>query len=303
MLIQDAFEDYIHNITIVENKSLKTVESYKRDLTTYQIYLQQKQIFTIEDIFIQDIQEFLEEQKQQKKPSSINHMITTLRMFHRYISVTYPTLHDPTIHLHFIKNDKKLPLYFNVHDIETLLDSFGQSDQDLFYKALFEVLYGCGLRVSELIHITLTDLHLSQGYLKVIGKGNKERLIPMHQRSIDALEAYIKYVRINWQKNKTSLVFINALGHPVTRQYVHQLIKQKLAELQLNPNLSAHSFRHSFATHLLDGGADLRVVQELLGHADITTTQIYTHIQNKRLKEAYTNCNPRSKEGMKHEKI
>ena len=303
MLLKDAIQDYIHTIEVVENKSRQTVLSYKNDLKQYEQYLVTHQLDEIEKIYVQDILAFVEEQKQTKKASSINHMITTIRMFHHYLTATYPSIPDPTLHLHFLKQDKKLPLYFNVNDITKLLDSFSNSDQDILHKALLEVLYGCGLRVSELVSLSFSNLHLSQGYLKVIGKGNKERLVPMHQRSIEALQVYLDHVRGQWEKHKTNVVFINSLGHTITRQYVHQLIKTKLRELGLNEQLSAHSFRHSFASHLLDGGADLRVVQELLGHSDIATTQIYTHIQNKRLKDAYNSCILRGKEGTDHEKI
>ena len=128
----------------------------------------------------------------------------------------------------------------------------------------------------------------------MIGKGDKERMVPMHTRCVRALRAYLTQIRPTWEKRKSTRVFLNSRGNVLTRQYVHTLIKQRLQELGLDERLSAHSFRHSFATHLLDGGADLRVVQELLGHSDITTTQIYTHVQNRRLKEAIDQYHPRS---------
>lgn len=294
MLISDAMEDYSHHIRVVDQKALTTIEAYERDLFAYHRFLKQKGIQNIEDISYMVIQDFLEQLQLERKNSSVNRMISTLHTFHHYISVTYPNLDDPSMYLKAKRKSRTLPKYFNVHDIELLLDSFGNGDQALFQHAMLELLYSCGLRVSELCSLTMNQLHLEQGFLRVIGKGNKERMIPIHQRAIHVVQAYICDVRPQWEQKRCPFVFINSLGHPVTRQYVHTLIKEKLKELGLNEQLSAHSFRHSFATHLLDGGADLRVVQELLGHSDIKTTQIYTHVQNKRLKEAYVSFHPRA---------
>lgn len=303
MQISDALEDYLHYIQVVENKSMATVASYRNDLNEYTAFLKMHDFSMIEDVSYAELQDFLKEQKVRKQTSSVNHMITSLRMFHRYLTMTYPKIADPTLHLRSSKNQKRLPTYFNITDIERLLDSFQDSDMDIFHKALLEVLYGCGLRVSELTHLRLNMTHLEQGFIKVLGKGDKERMVPMHQRSIKALSQYLTLVRPQWIKRRSPFVFINSRGQNVSRQYVHNLIKEKLMELGLNTQLSAHSFRHSFATHLLDGGADLRIVQELLGHSDIATTQIYTHIQNKRLQDAYASFHPRSKEEDDHEKI
>lgn len=294
MQLEDALNDYIHYIDVVENKSTATVKSYKNDLIKYMDYLTKQKIKNVEDVSYQDIQLFIGELKDFEKNSSINHMITSIKMFHQYICFTYSNIQNPTLHLRSVKAEKKLPLYFNVADIDKLLDSFGDNDKDIFHKALLEVLYGCGLRVSELINLKINDVHLDQHFLKVIGKGEKERIVPMHEKSVHVLEQYLNLVRIQWEKKRSPFIFLNSRGQHVSRQYVHNLIKDKLHELNLDERLSAHSFRHSYATHLLDGGADLRVVQELLGHSDISTTQIYTHVQNKRLKEAYSSFHPRS---------
>lgn len=297
MEIHESIIDYLHAIRIVEHKSAATVASYANDLSQYEAYLKKQNIKNLHTIDYNVLQDFLSSLST-RNSNSINHVITVLRMYHRYLHITYQ-FHDPTIHLHSKKPSRSLPQYFNMHDIERLLDSFHDDDTDLFHKAMLELLYGCGLRVSELCELCLNQLHLEQGFLRIIGKGDKERFIPMHERSILIVRQYLAYVRPTWEKKRMAQVFLNARGHHVTRQYVHILIKNKLAELNLNSQLSAHSFRHSFATHLLDGGADLRVVQELLGHQDITTTEVYTHIQDKRLKDAYFSYHPRSKRGEK----
>lgn len=295
MLVTDALDDYMHYIRVVDQKALASIHAYQKDLKIYQAFLIKREILQIEDISYNTIQDFIAEQRTMKKGTSINRMIASLHNFHHYITFTYPNVPDPSVFLRSHKEGRKLPHYFHHQDIERLLDSFGNSDQDIFAHALMELLYSCGLRVSEICHLTLNQLHLEQGFIRVIGKGDKERMIPVNERSVRALRDYLTLVRGHWEKKRSPYVFLNRRGNPVTRQYVHTLIKEKLKEQDLDPCLSAHSFRHSFATHLLDGGADLRVVQELLGHSDIKTTQIYTHIQDQRLKNAYASFHPRSK--------
>lgn len=296
MQIRDAIEDYLHHISVVDQKAITSIQAYTRDLRIYESFLTVRELHQINDISYADIQDFIQEQRKVKKSNSVNRMISTLHNFHHYITFTYPKENDPSLFIHSKKDGRKLPRYFNEHDIIQLLDSFGNNDQELFEHAMLELLYSCGLRVSELCSLTMNQLHLEQGFLRVIGKGDKERMIPIHQRAIHIVRDYVTTVRSKWQKKRIPNVFLNHLGNAVSRQYVHRLIKTKLAEMNLDESLSAHSFRHSFATHLLDGGADLRVVQELLGHSDIKTTQIYTHVQNKRLKEAYASFHPRSKQ-------
>lgn len=294
MLISDALEDYLHYIQVIDQKAVTTIHSYEQDLRSYQSFLSSQQIQQMEDITYPIVQDFLKQEQLHKKTSSLNHMISSLHTFHHYIHFTYPSISDPSAFIRTRKKAQKLPHYFNVTDIERLLDSFGTSDMEVYHHAILELLYSCGLRVSEVCNITLNQLHLEQGFLRCIGKGDKERMVPVHDRAKKVVEAYLELVRKSWQRKRIPNVFINQYGRVLTRQYVHTLIKDKLEELQLDESLSAHSFRHSFATHLLDGGADLRVVQELLGHSDIATTQIYTHIQNKRLQSAYLSFHPKA---------
>lgn len=297
MTITEAMEEYLYYIRAIDQKALSTIASYQKDLMEYAGYLKEQKITTIEAITTQDIQQYVIylETKRLFKRSSVNHMLTSIHMFHRFLSMMNPSLVDVSVHVRGGKTQQHLPLYFQLADITKLLDSFGNDDQSLYEKAILELLYGCGLRVSEVCGLKLSQVHMDQAMLRVIGKGDKERMVPMHARCVKALSDYLEIVRVHWEKKRSPFVFINRLNHPLTRQYVHTLIKAKLKEQGLDERLSAHSFRHSFASHLLDGGADLRVVQELLGHRDITMTQIYTHVQNRRLQEAYQNFHPRSK--------
>ena len=290
MDLHEALSDYKLNLSLVENKSKKTIEAYMSDLTHYINYLNQKNINNVEEITILTVDNYLNSLTKEYSSNSINRVLASVRSFHKFISLNHESIKDPTLYIHTHKHNEHLPIYASVQDLKVLFDSFSNSDIDIYHKTILLTLYSCGLRVSELCSLKRNDIHLSEKILKVTGKGDKERIIPIVDACVQQMELYLNLVRKNWQKKTLPNFFINQYGRVLTRQYVHNLIKKKCEECNLNPNLSAHSFRHSFASHLLDGNADLRIVQELLGHSDIQTTQIYTHIQNKRLVNAYDNA-------------
>lgn len=290
MDLHEALSDYKLNLSLVENKSKKTIEAYMSDLTHYIDYLNQKNINSVEEITILTVDNYLNSLTKEYSSNSINRVLASVRSFHKFISLNHESIKDPTLYIHTHKHNEHLPIYASVQDLKVLFDSFSNSDIDIYHKTILLTLYSCGLRVSELCSLKRNDVHLSEKILKVTGKGDKERIIPIVDACVQQMELYLNLVRKNWQKKTLPNFFINQYGRVLTRQYVHNLIKKKCEECNLNPNLSAHSFRHSFASHLLDGNADLRIVQELLGHSDIQTTQIYTHIQNKRLVNAYDNA-------------
>lgn len=290
MDLHEALSDYKLNLSLVENKSKKTIEAYMSDLTHYINYLNQKNINNVEEITILTVDNYLNSLTKEYSSNSINRVLASVRSFHKFISLNHESIKDPTLYIHTHKHNEHLPIYASIQDLKVLFDSFSNSDIDIYHKTILLTLYSCGLRVSELCSLKRNDVHLSEKILKVTGKGDKERIIPIVDACVQQMELYLSLVRKNWQKKTLSNFFINQYGRVLTRQYVHNLIKKKCEECNLNPNLSAHSFRHSFASHLLDGNADLRIVQELLGHSDIQTTQIYTHIQNKRLVNAYDNA-------------
>lgn len=290
MDLHEALSDYKLNLSLVENKSKKTIEAYMSDLTHYINYLNQKNINNVEEITILTVDNYLNSLTKEYSSNSINRVLASVRSFHKFISLNHESIKDPTLYIHTHKHNEHLPIYASIQDLKVLFDSFSNSDIDIYHKTILLALYSCGLRVSELCSLKRNDVHLSEKILKVTGKGDKERIIPIVDSCVQQMELYLNLVRKNWQKKTLPNFFINQYGRVLTRQYVHNLIKKKCEECNLNPNLSAHSFRHSFASHLLDGNADLRIVQELLGHSDIQTTQIYTHIQNKRLVNAYDNA-------------
>lgn len=295
MQVAEAIQDYQYYLTMVERKAKQTIASYLRDLHHYAQYLQELGITQVEEIRESDVQDFLLELGENAANATINRHLSSIRSFHRFLSMNHPQLPDPSRFLKGSKKQAHLPHFLNESQIHTILESFSDSDLDLCHKAVIELLYGCGLRVSECCELRLSNLHLEQGLLKVNGKGSKERMLPLHQEGVTCLRQYLRFVRPQWEQVRTPYVFINSRGHPLTRQYVHQMIKAQLKALGMRSDYSAHSFRHSFATHLLDGGADLRIVQELLGHSDIQTTQIYTHVQNRRLQQAYQSYHPFAK--------
>lgn len=290
MDLHEALSDYKLNLSLVENKSKKTIEAYMSDLSRYIEYLNQQNINNVEAITILTVDNYLNSLTKEYSANSVNRVLASVRSFHKFINLNHESIKDPTLYIHTHKHNEHLPIYASVQDLKVLFDSFSNSDIDIYHKTMLLTLYSCGLRVSELCSLKRNDVHLNEKILKVTGKGDKERIIPIVDACVQQMELYLNLVRKNWQKKTIPNFFINQYGRVLTRQYVHNLIKKKCEECNLNPNLSAHSFRHSFASHLLDGNADLRIVQELLGHSDIQTTQIYTHIQNKRLVNAYDNA-------------
>ena len=290
MELIDALEDYRLYLSVVQRKAKKTQKSYIHDIESYIDFLNERNITAFESISVLDIVDFLDFYALDHSAASVNRMIASIHSFHLQISIAHPEIKDVSLLIHGMKSSKHLPVYLSVDEIKKVFSSFQDNEIDQYNKTILVVLYSCGLRVSELCDLKLNDVHLVEGILKIKGKGDKERMIPISSYCATQMKYYLDSIRSVWDIKNISYFFVNRLGHVCTRQYVHVMIKQKVNELNLNPQISAHSFRHSFATHLLDGDADLRIVQELLGHSNIQTTQIYTHIQDKRLSNVYDRC-------------
>ena len=229
-------------------------------------------------------------------PSSIKRRISALKGFHRFLVQEGYTSKNPASSLPLPKQPEKLPDVLSIDEINTLLsESVEPSFAGLRNKAILEVLYGCGLRVSELVGLDVGDVVFEEGYVRVCGKGNKERIAPISGAAERALRDYLEKARpFVKQQKPTSAVFLNAHGRRLSRQSVHKIVARAGMCIGIK-NLHPHTLRHSFATHLLEGGADLRVIQELLGHSDISTTQIYTHVDRSHIKEEYIHAHPRAK--------
>jgi len=293
MIWDTAIDQYIDHLTYIERKSKLTQQSYRNDLIQYQHYFEAKGI-AFDDVDTKTLNEMIEVMAVEKSNASILRMISSIKGFHHYLIRIDEHRIDPTLNMISVKKQQKLPKSISFNEVNDLigLDEGSHMGLDL---ALIDLLYSCGLRVSELISLRLNQVFLDDGYLRIIGKGNKERMVPMGKLTVSNLRNYISTARTMWLKSKTELVFINQKGKPVSRQYVYTMLVSKEKALGLEHHISPHKLRHGFATALLNGGADLRVVQELLGHADISTTQIYTHVEENRLRSAYDKIHPKRK--------
>lgn len=279
-------EKYINHLRFVQKKSNNTISSYQRDLELFFEFLKKKGVSTPESDS-QIIQEWIEEYANTHASSSLNRMIASLRSFYGWMKNQDKIEKDPTGKLSNVQNPSHLPRYFNHEQIDKLMDSFSDDPQDLLEKAVIILLYSSGLRVSELCSLKVQDLYAQERVLRITGKGNKTRMIPINEVTLKSLEKYRTKVRNIWVKTARNEFFINSRGNPLSRNYVYNLIKRKNEQLGFSNALSPHSYRHTYASHLLEGKADLRIVQELLGHSNIRTTQIYTHIESDRLKKSY----------------
>lgn len=289
---QEALENYTTHITYVDRKSKQTIDSYLNDLKHYYEFFKDTDLDKIDT---KQINQYLQEVNDRCSNSTVLRTKTSIVSFHKFLSQYYKLKVNPTASIQKIRKIYRYPKVINQTSINQILD-VSESEHESFYIAMFDVLYSCGLRVSELVNLNLNQLFLEQGYIRVIGKGDKERVIPMADVTRKNLKRYIDNDRFLWLKSKSNLIFIKPDGKPINRQYVYNSLKKRCQEIGLDIDISPHKLRHSFATALLNGGADLRIVQELLGHSDISTTQIYTHVEGKRMHEAYNKFHPMNKD-------
>lgn len=230
-------------------------------------------------------------------PTSQARIISGIRSFYKYLKIEQIIKENPAELLDLPKFSRKLPEVLNIKDIDLLLSSIDLSKPEgERNKAILEVLYSCGLRVSELIELKISDLFLEDKFIKVIGKGNKERFVPIGSIAIKQLKNYIELVRVHQtiKKGSEDIIFLNKNGSKLSRQMIFIFIKNLAAQCGIKKKISPHTFRHSFATHMIDGGADLRAIQEMLGHSSITTTEIYTHLDRSYLRDMIIQFHPRS---------
>ena len=265
------------------NTSKNTRESYKTDLYLLAKYYKGK---NIKNLNKEDIQEYL--RKNDKSSKTKARYLTSINNFYKYLVENNLISKNPCDGIKMPKLEKKLPDYLTIEEVDNLLDIRASTAYELRNKAMLETLYATGMRISELVNLTMSNLFLEDHLIKVFGKGSKERLVPIGDTAITALEEYLKFGRGELLGTKSSeYVFISSRHTNITRQAFFKYIKKLCQEKGIKKNISPHILRHSFATHLLNNGADLRVVQELLGHSDISTTQIYTHLSNEKLEQEY----------------
>lgn len=287
-------DQFIEHIWLEDGLSENTLSSYRHDITIFGLWLnlQDIQYLTVSH---GHIQQYLAVKFPQSQPRSISRLIASLRRFYRYLLRENRISQDPTLQIESPKLPRSLPKSLNEEEVIALLNTPNVDEPaGLRDRAMLELLYACGLRVSELVDIKVTEVSLNDGVVRVTGKGSKTRLVPMGEEAVEWIARYIKEARPRiLQKKLSDALFVTNRMDAMTRQAFWYLIKRYALLAGIDKPMSPHVLRHAFATHLLNHGADLRVVQMLLGHSDISTTQIYTHVARERLKKLHSVHHPR----------
>jgi len=297
--LTDPIEDYLHFIKVERQLSDNTLQSYKRDLLAYarHLYHEQKKS-DFNQVIREHILLYLDSLRAVGKSSkTVSRQISSIRSFHQFLLREKVCDQDPTVHLEMPKKEQTLPKVLSIEDIDALISAPSiEKPQGIRDIAILEMMYGSGMRISELIALNLEDVHITMGFVRVFGKGGKERIIPLGRGALTACTNYLNEARPQLLGNapKNDAFFITQRGKGFTRQGCWKIIKEHAQAAGITKEITPHVLRHSFATHLIENGADLRAVQELLGHSDISTTQIYTHVSKTRLSEVYKQFHPRA---------
>ena len=288
-------KEFLAYLQVEKGLSENTILAYGSDITDLYGYLAGRCLVTeVNHTLLSGYLLFLKETG--LAPATIARKLASIKAFYSYLTLEKVMCENPTDLLSSFRQGRSLPEVLSVEEVDRLLTQpRGVSPGALRDRAMLELLYAAGLRVSELITLERDNLNLSLGYVRCIGKGERERIVPVGKKAISALTSYLRsgYPQLR-ASGATKVIFLNVRGKGISRQAVWQIIKKYASKAGIHKDVSPHTLRHSFATHLLDNGADLRVVQELLGHVDITTTQIYTHLSNRRLREIYQRFHPRA---------
>ncbi len=297
--MKDLLEDYLLYARVERNLAPTTLASYEIDLNRYLDHLRDAGVDDLDQVRQTHIRGYTRTLSSfGLAPVSIHRAFSAVRGFHRFLLAEKRTTSDPSAFLEAPKQPRRLPKVLEVWEINAIIEAVDTGNpRGVRDRSMISLLYACGLRVSELTGLSLSDLLPEHGLLRVLGKGSKERLVPVGRRAGEDLAAYLKEARpllaAKRRARNKGEVYLNARGNPLTRQGAFQIVKHWARQAGITKGVSPHIFRHSFATHLLEGGADLRAVQEMLGHADITTTQIYTHLDRDYLKEVHKQFHPR----------
>ncbi len=295
MNLHQNVEDYLAYLELERGLSPTTRASYRLDLALFETFVTKRHIDSVTHIQPAHVREFLHALRATRSPSTVARKLAAVRGFCKFLEAQQVIPKSPTAFIETPRLWHRLPQTLNIQEIERLLASVKTEGLGLRGAAILELLYGCGLRVSELVSLELANLNVDAGFLRCLGKGNKERIIPLGRQAIQALTRYLQTERphLGARQPEVQAVFVNRRGHPLTRQRVWQLLRRYAKAGLITKLIGPHTLRHSFASHLLERGADLRTVQELLGHASVSTTQRYTHVDRSRLKSIHEKYHPR----------
>lgn len=295
--MDQLLDSFLTYLTIEKGLSKNTLESYGRDVRKFLLFLEEGQIKTIQEIKYENILDFLSHFKKQGfSDTTTVRTIVSIKQFFKYLLLEKIIKEDPTSQIRTPKMKKSIPGVISLEDVERVLASPNESTPEgIRDLAMLEVLYATGIRVSELIWLKLNEVNFEMGFVIVYGKGSKERIVPIGKQAQEKLRTYMELSRPLLLKSRDSKeLFVTRRAKAMTRQGFWKLIKNYALKAGITKHISPHTMRHSFATHLLERGADLRTIQIMLGHSDISTTQIYTHVENERLKEIHKKYHPRS---------
>ena len=288
--MEKEIKEYLDYLLVEKKLSINTIESYKTDLKYYLDYFSKN---SIKNINKKDITKFIESLKDKDlNEKTINHIIGTIKSFHGYFSL-YHNISNVTENIVRLKTKKILPKVLTIEEVELILDIDLKTPFDYRNKAMLELMYSSGLRVSELLDLVINDIDFENDLVKVFGKGSKERIIPIGDYALKALSKYICEYRNALIKNPTDVLFLNNHGKKMSRSGFFKIINKIAEEKGIKKEISPHTLRHSFATHMLECGADIRSIQELLGHENMSTTSIYTHVRSDLLRKEYDEFHPR----------
>ncbi len=291
-------ERYIRQLALEKGLADNTLDAYRNDLSRYVDFLTEKKIDRVDQITPLLMQSYVGQLYDiGLASSSLARNFSAIRSFHHYLVLNNLSEKDPSELLETPRRKRKLPTVLSVEEVTQIIEKPDEEDLlGIRDRAMLEVLYGCGLRISELLKLQMNNLYLDDSLVRIVGKGSKERFVPIGEEAVYRLKIYLGRSRPALARGTTSrnVVFLNRNGKPMTRMGFWKILRKYVVLANISADVHPHTFRHCFATHLLDNGADLRSVQELLGHSDISTTQIYTHVSGKQLAEIYRKYHPRS---------
>jgi integrase/recombinase XerD len=296
--MEQIVDTYMLHLKVERGLAQNTLDSYRRDLNKFTRYLRSNDVSTLDGVDRRIIMSFMEDlHNQHRAPATISRNLAAIRSFFSFLILENLVKTNPAIELDTPKIPKRLPNVLTITQVATLLEQPNtRNPAGLRDKAMLELLYATGIRVSELVDLNLVDVNLEMGFLRCLGKGSKERIVPMGKTAIEAARSYLQKGRGKLiRESEERAVFVNVHGGRLTRQGFWKILKKYVRQAGFQGDITPHTLRHSFATHLLENGADLRSVQEMLGHSDISTTQIYTQVTAIHLRDVYQESHPRAK--------